>query len=71
MTSRLLSPGIAAAFGAVVRMKNTILAGNSLRGPSTQGPDCFTQSASLTSQGYNLIQSTAACTSALSVMRTP
>lgn len=54
--------GLVAAFGAAVRVKNTILAGNLLRGPSTLGPDCFTQSGSITSQGYNLVQSAAACT---------
>ena len=54
--------GLVAAFSAAVRFRNTILAGNFLRGASTLGPDCFTQSGSITSQGFNLVQSTAACT---------
>jgi hypothetical protein len=44
-----------ALFGGVTNIKNTILAGN--HGPASS-PDC---SGSLTSQGYNLIQSTTGC----------
>jgi CSLREA domain-containing protein len=42
-----------------VSLKNTIVAGNADNSPTTQNPDC---SGTLTSQGYNLIQSTAGCT---------
>jgi predicted outer membrane repeat protein len=45
---------------AVVRLKDSILAGNTLQGPFPIGPDCWASTA-ITSQGYNLIQSTTGC----------
>ena len=43
-----------------VHMGNALLAGNTLQGPSPIGPDCWGSNA-ITSQGYNLIQTTTGC----------
>jgi hypothetical protein len=54
-----LGGGIGSA--GIVRLKNTIIAGNAVQGPFPIGPDCW-GSTPITSQGYNLMQSTAGCT---------
>jgi CSLREA domain-containing protein len=46
-------------YSGTVNLKNTIMAGNADNSASTKYPDC---SGTMTSQGYNLIQSTTGCT---------